>query len=159
MEWRTTVELAKVFPDDATITQPETTAVVEAARAICYLVQIGQIVFDLVGNLIEEWVNNANIRMKENIEKRRKRKLDDETMLLLQTIHTRIPHPFLQTFQPRSQQERWQVRGLSNWVQGPNGWLSLRRPSQVRIVVILRLHRGETNLCGESLRRKQLKDC
>ena len=40
MEWRTTVEVAKVLPDDATITQAETTAAVEAARAICCLVQM-----------------------------------------------------------------------------------------------------------------------
>ena len=33
MEWRTIVEVAKVLPDDATITQAETTAA-EAVRAI-----------------------------------------------------------------------------------------------------------------------------
>ena len=50
-------EVAKVLPDDATITQAETTAA--AARAMCCLVQTGQIVFDLDGNLIEEWDKNA----------------------------------------------------------------------------------------------------
>ena len=54
MEWRTVVEVAKVFLDDATITQAETTAAVEAARAICYPVQTGHIIFDLDGHLIEE---------------------------------------------------------------------------------------------------------
>ena len=47
MAWRTIVEVAKVFPDDATVTQAETTAAVEAARAICCLLQTGQIIFDL----------------------------------------------------------------------------------------------------------------
>ena len=42
MERRTIVEVAKVLPDDATITPAETTAVVEAVRAICCLVQTGQ---------------------------------------------------------------------------------------------------------------------
>ena len=81
MEWTTTVEVAKVLPDDATITQAETTAAVEAARAICCLVQTGQIIFDLDGNLIEEWDKTAKrtkIRMEENTEKRRKRKIDDD---------------------------------------------------------------------------------
>ena len=47
MEWRTTVEVAKVLPGDATITQAETTAAVESARAICCLFQAGCISFDL----------------------------------------------------------------------------------------------------------------
>ena len=60
MEWRTIiVEIAKVFPDDAPITQAETTNAVEAARAICCLVQAGQIIFALGGNLIEEWDKNT----------------------------------------------------------------------------------------------------
>ena len=42
MEWRTIVEVATVFPGDATITQAETTAAVEAARACCCLVQTGR---------------------------------------------------------------------------------------------------------------------
>ena len=61
--------------------------------------------------------------------------------------------PFLQSFQPPSQPKRWQVRGTSNWVQGPKTDCS----SHVRIAVILRLRRGETCLCGESPRRKKWK--
>ena len=45
MEWRTQVEVSKVFPADATITQAETSAALEAARAICCLVQTGHIIF------------------------------------------------------------------------------------------------------------------
>ena len=55
MEWSTTVEVAKVFLDDATITQARTTAAAEVSRATCCLVQTGQIIFDLDGKLIEEW--------------------------------------------------------------------------------------------------------
>ena len=45
MEWNTIVEVANVLPDDATITQAETTAAVDAVTAICYLVHTGQIIF------------------------------------------------------------------------------------------------------------------
>ena len=46
----TSVEVAKTLPDDATITETETTAAVEAARAICCSVQSAWIRFDLDGN-------------------------------------------------------------------------------------------------------------
>ena len=59
MYWKTTVEIAKILPDDATITQAETTAFVEAARAICCLVRTGCISFDLDGNLIEDRDKNG----------------------------------------------------------------------------------------------------
>ena len=78
---RTTVEVAKVLPGDATITQAETAAAVEAARATSCRAQTGQIIFGLDGNLIEEWDKNAKWtknRMKEHTEERRKRKLADE---------------------------------------------------------------------------------
>ena len=35
MKWKTIVEVAKVLPDDATITHAECTAAVEGARALC----------------------------------------------------------------------------------------------------------------------------
>ena len=69
----------KVLLDDATVTQAETIAAIEAARAICCLVQTGQIIFILDGSLIEEWDKNTNrtkIRMKVNTEERRKIKRD-----------------------------------------------------------------------------------
>ena len=81
MEWRTKVEVAKVPPDDATISQAETTAAVEAARATCCLDQSGQNIYDLDGKLIDEWDKSAKRtknKMKDNTEERRKRKLDDE---------------------------------------------------------------------------------
>ena len=71
MEWKTQVEVSKVVPDDATITQAETSAALEAARAICCLVQTVISFFHL------GW-----------------------------TFHTRYLHPFLQSFQPQSQQKR-----------------------------------------------------
>ena len=103
MGWRTVVEVAKVLPDDATITQAETTAAVEAARAICCLVQTGQIIFDLDGNLIEEWDKNVRrnkIRMEENTEGRRERKREDKNFVSL------AEHPFQWSFQLRFQQKR-----------------------------------------------------
>ena len=58
MRWKTVVEVAKVLLDDATITQAECTAAVEAARAICCLARTGRICFDLDGHLIEDWNGN-----------------------------------------------------------------------------------------------------
>ena len=75
-------EQQSILPGDATIMQAETIVVVEAARAICCQVQIGQIIFDLDGNLIDEWDNYRR------------------------SFHTRILHPFLQSFQPRSQRKK-----------------------------------------------------
>ena len=78
MEWRTKVEVAKVLLDVATTKQAGTTAAVEVARATRCLVLTGQTTFDSDGNLSEEWNNNATrtkIRMKENTEERRRRKL------------------------------------------------------------------------------------
>ena len=58
MEWNTIVEVAKVLLDDATITQTECTAAVEAARATCCLARTGCICFDSDGNLIEDLNGN-----------------------------------------------------------------------------------------------------
>ena len=69
--------------DDATITQAETTAVVEAARSICCLVQTGQI--NKGGKLIEEW--NQIMGRKRSGWKRTlkedKSKRDDRTFIHL----------------------------------------------------------------------------
>ena len=54
MKWRTNSEAAKNLPVNATVTQAECTAAVEAARAICCLARTGSICFDLDGNLIED---------------------------------------------------------------------------------------------------------
>ena len=58
MKWRTITEVAKILPDNATVTQAECTAAVEAARAICWLARTGSICFDLHGNLIEDCSRN-----------------------------------------------------------------------------------------------------
>ena len=84
MERRTIVQVAKVLLDDATIKHAETTAAVKAVRATCSLVQTGQIIFDVGGNLIEECDKNTKrteIRIKENTEETRKRTLDDENFV------------------------------------------------------------------------------
>ena len=83
MEWRK-VEVAKVFPYDATITQAETIAAVEAARAICCLVQTGQIIFDLEGNLIDEWtktLKGLKTGWKRTLKRETQKKLDDENFV------------------------------------------------------------------------------
>ena len=64
MKWRTIIEVAKILPDDATVTQAECTAAVEAARAICSLARTGNICFDIDGNLIED--HNKNKTRKRN---------------------------------------------------------------------------------------------
>ena len=51
MRWRTIVEVAETLLEDATITQDETTAAAEAAKAICCLFQSGFIRFDIDGHL------------------------------------------------------------------------------------------------------------
>ena len=71
MKWKIIVEVAKVLPDDATVTPAECTAAVEAARTICCLVRTGCICFDLGGNLIEDWSGNktwTRNKMKEDFE-------------------------------------------------------------------------------------------
>ena len=69
MKWRTIIEVAKILPDDATVTQAECTAAVEAARAICCLVRSGSICFHLNGNLIEDGSRN---------ETRKRNKMNDD---------------------------------------------------------------------------------
>ena len=58
MKWRTIIEVAKILLDDATVTQAECTAAVDAAKAICSLARTGSIYFDLDGNLIEDCSRN-----------------------------------------------------------------------------------------------------
>ena len=65
MKWKTIVEVTKVLPDDATITQAECTFAVEAAKAICCLARTGSISFDLDGNLIEDCSRNKKRRETE----------------------------------------------------------------------------------------------
>ena len=55
INWRTVIEVAKILPTDATVTQAECTAAVEAAKATCCLARKGCISSDLDGNLIEEY--------------------------------------------------------------------------------------------------------
>ena len=86
--------------------------------------------------MIEEWDKNekrTEIRTKENTEERRKRKRDDENFPSPTNIPAAIPAKEMTS---------------SRCLKLPNGRLSLHPPSHVRIVVILRLHRGVTkSLC------------
>ena len=71
MKWRTITEVAKIPPDNATETQTECTAAVEAARAICCLARTGSICFGLDGNLIEDSSRNTTKKrnkMKDDFE-------------------------------------------------------------------------------------------
>ena len=69
MEWRTVIEVAKILPEEATVTQAECTAAVEAARAICCLARTGCMCFDFDGNLIEDF-NKKQDKEKERNESR-----------------------------------------------------------------------------------------
>ena len=63
----------KFFLDNATVTQAECTAAVEAARGICCLDRSGSICFDLDGNLIEDSSRNTTKKrknLKDDIEGR-----------------------------------------------------------------------------------------
>ena len=73
MKWRTTTEVAKILPDNATVTQAECTAAVVAARAIYCLARSGSICFGLDGNLIEDCRRNTTKKrnkMKDDFEGR-----------------------------------------------------------------------------------------
>ena len=90
MKWKTIVEVAKVLPDDSTITQAECTTAVEAARAICRLAQTGSSCFDMDWNLIKDWSGNktrARNRIKEDYEGRWKRKTKDEEKEVARLSH------------------------------------------------------------------------
>ena len=43
MKWKTIKEVAKILPNNATVTQAECTAAVDAAKAICSLARCGSI--------------------------------------------------------------------------------------------------------------------
>ena len=60
MKWKTITEVAKILPNNATETQAECTAAVDAAKAICSLARCGSICFDLDGNLIDDYRRNKN---------------------------------------------------------------------------------------------------
>ena len=73
MKWKTITEVAKILPDNATVTQAECTAAVDAAKAICSLARRGSICFDLDGNLIGDYSRNTTKKrhkMKEEFEGR-----------------------------------------------------------------------------------------
>ena len=73
MKWKTITEVAKILPDNATVTQAECTAAVDAAKAICSLARRGGICFDLDGRLIEDYSRNTTKKrhkMKEEFEGR-----------------------------------------------------------------------------------------
>ena len=96
MMWRTIIEVAKILPNDATVTQAERTASVEAARAICCLARIGCICFDLDRNLIEDWRGNKTRTrnpMKEDFEDRWKNEEEEVARLshsLSSSVHVDI---------------------------------------------------------------------
>ena len=73
MKWKTITEVAKILPNDATVTQAECTAAVDAAKAICSLARRGSNCFDLDENLIEDHRRNKTKkrhRMSEESEGR-----------------------------------------------------------------------------------------
>ena len=98
------VEVAQVLPDDATITQAECTAAVEAAKAICCLARTGSICFDLDGNFIEDCSRNKKKkrnRMKETMKVDRREKQKTKRTKLLDS-HISYHHLFLQAFRIRA---------------------------------------------------------
>ena len=69
--WKTVFKVF-FFPCDATITQAETTAALEATRAVCSLVHSGCSTSDLDGNFVEDWDENdkANRKLEERSHER-----------------------------------------------------------------------------------------
>ena len=59
MKWKTIIEVARVLPNDASVTQAECTATVKAAKAVCCSARTGNMCFDLDGKLIEEYKNKT----------------------------------------------------------------------------------------------------
>ena len=77
IKWRTIVEFAEILPDDASVTQAECMAAVEAARAMCCVARDGCISFDLDEKLIEDYNENKTRKrneMKADSEGRWKKK-------------------------------------------------------------------------------------
>ena len=96
MKWRTIIEVAKILLDDATVTQAECTAAVDAAKAFCSLARTGSICFDLDGNLIEDCSRNKTKKrhkMKEDFEGRWKKEEEEISRLshsLTSSVHVDI---------------------------------------------------------------------
>ena len=57
IKWKTIIEVARIIVNDATVTQAECTAAVEAAKAVCCLARTGSMCFDLDGKLIDDYKN------------------------------------------------------------------------------------------------------
>ena len=86
MKWRTVIEVAKILPNDATVTQAECTAAVEAAKSICYLTRTGCVCMDLDWNLIEDYSKNKTRKrdeMEEDFEGRWKWKISRLKLILI----------------------------------------------------------------------------
>ena len=76
MKWKTITEVAKILRDNATVTQAECRAAVDAAKAICSLARSGSFCFDLDGNLIEDYSRNTTKKRHKN-ERRVRRQMED----------------------------------------------------------------------------------
>ena len=91
--------VAKILPDNATVTQTDYTAAVEAARAICCVARSGSICFDLDGNLIEDYSRNTTTKrnkMKDDFEGRWKKEEENISRLsrsLSSSVHVDISDP------------------------------------------------------------------
>ena len=65
IKWKTIIEVARILVNDATVTQAECTAAVEAAKAVCCLARTGSIWSDLDGKLIDDYKNCKNNTSKD----------------------------------------------------------------------------------------------
>ena len=125
LKWRTFVEVARILLNDATVTQPECTTAVEAARAICCLARTGSICFDLDVKLIEDHNGNKTRQrngMKEDTEGRWKK---PEITSRFQILH---PHLVILSFF-RTLIGRFRIKQISvtlalpRWIRGlPPTW-------------------------------------
>ena len=59
MKWKTITEVAKILPNNATVTRAKCTDAVDATEAICSLARSGSMCFYLDGNLIEDSSRNT----------------------------------------------------------------------------------------------------
>ena len=97
MKWKTITEVTQILPDNATVTQAECAAAVDAA-AICSLARSGSTCSGLDGNLIEDSRNKTKKRhkMKEEFEGRWRMEEEEFSRLsrsLSSSVHVNISDP------------------------------------------------------------------
>ena len=154
---RSSFDGAKILTVDATVTQAECTAAVEAARAISCLARAGCICFDLDGKLIEDYNENRT-------RKRNEMKADSEGRWKKKEEISRPSHSLSSSFQEdifdsdsaeEMDQKHRKLGAKPNWCAHAD-WPNMSGDESFTTTVPpLRDH----TLSGGSQQQEQSKDC